>query len=160
MIGAFIAGAIVGALFGSHTHRHTTHVIVKRSPNELIEYHKWLEEKQRHEEYEKAMRQRAAQIYELQHCSICGAEIKYEVLHVFNPRSYDNLVCVKIYCDCKDLNDIYKGQVAINESISNPDEIVYAEIRRLINAHKKYEKTISSNPAGDKTKDNNNANNH
>ena len=139
-LGAFIAGAILGGAHG-HTH-HTERVVVKRGPNELIEYHKWLERKKQREEYEKVVKQHDEELYRRSHCAICGEKIGYSATKIFNNDSFDDSVLVHVFCGCKDLDGIYQEQLSINSGAIDADEKIYAAIGSLIEKHKKYEEIV------------------
>ena len=140
-LGAFIAGAILG---GSHRHtHHTERVVVKRGPNELIEYHKWLERKKQREEYEKVVKQHDEELYRRRHCALCGEKIGYRATQIVNKAySFEDGVLVQVFCGCKDLDGIYQELLSINSGAIDADKKIYAAIGSLIDKHKKYEEIV------------------
>jgi len=109
MLGSFIAGTVVGSLLTSSSKSNSTRTVKVLKPNELIEYHEWLE-KRKQKEMESDLKQ-IDDIYhkKLTHCPECGNKIKFEVKQQQSIDSYSKQYIVHVCCGCRDYVEKVSG---------------------------------------------------
>ena len=126
MIGAFVAGAIGGALFASPEHVvNETHVHMPEQKNQLIEYHEWLEKRRKEQMTSDDNEIRRIYRYRNEHCPDCNEKIEMSVdkMRMLESTLYE----LKVKCKCKEC----KTHISISVYDQDADQKLNDELRKL-----------------------------